>query len=36
MCIRVQFFTYQVHHVRVTPENIKELFSEAEIMVEAF
>jgi sulfur carrier protein ThiS adenylyltransferase len=30
------FSTYQVHHVRVTPENIKELFSEAEIMVEAF
>ena len=30
------FSTYKVHNVRVTPENIKEIFSEAEIMVEAF
>ncbi len=30
------FSQYEVHHTRLTPENIKRIFGEAEVMVEAF
>lgn len=30
------FSHYEVHHTRLTPENIKRIFGEAEVMVEAF
>jgi len=30
------FSEYEMHHVRITPRNVKKLFGEAEILVEAF
>lgn len=30
------FSEYRVHHTKITPDNLKELFAEAEILVEAF